>query len=438
MSRKVFSGFLLPSLFFAFSSITALAESHVRIVRLSTVQGSVKVDRGSGQFEKAIANLPITEGMRLRTGADGRVEVEFEDGSTVRLAPETSLQFAKLSLSDAGTKISVVEVSKGTAYAESTGAKDADLTLQFGQDKVALTRGAHVRLGVDESGAALADFKGDLQAEAPSGTVDIKKNQTANFDFSGNGSFKLAKRIQEETEDDWDKQQGQYHQTYAAKNNNNYSPYSYGTADLSYYGNFFSAPGYGTLWQPYFAGAGWDPFLDGAWAFNQGYGYGWVSAYPWGWTPYHYGTWVFLPGNGWAWQPGGAWTPVSTQFAVRNAPAGFTTPHAPTGGTGTVMVGRQTLSASGASKVVIRNNSAGLNVPRGGFENMGKLSARVEKQGVVTQRVSTASTVGFEPMHGQGMGGRGSGSVSQSRSMVSATSSLSSAGSGHSSGGAHR
>ena len=83
------------------------------------------------------------------------------------------------------------------------------------------------------------------------------------------------------------------------------SPYGYGVSDLNYYGAYSNVPGYGMMWQPYFAGVGWDPFMDGAWSWYPGYGYMFASAYPWGWMPYRYGNWTFVPGIGWMWQPGG-------------------------------------------------------------------------------------------------------------------------------------
>jgi len=138
-------------------------------------------------------------------------------------------------------------------------------------------------------------------------------------------------------------------------------------------------------------GAGWDPFMDGAWAFNPGFGFGWVSAYPWGWTPYHYGSWVFLPGYGWAWQPGGAWNGWYNQPRVLNAPSGFKVPQAPTTGTHSLIVNRGTGSAIVAgNKVVIRNNSAGLGVPRGEVKNLAKASQQVQAHGMVTEHVHTA------------------------------------------------
>jgi FecR protein len=388
MSHLSLRAALITAATFLLASVPAFSDSQVRAVRLSYVEGGVQIARGSAQqFDKAMVNLPITQGTQLRTTDDGRAEVEFEDGSTLRLAPHSSIEFPELVLRDSGGKASSVAVSKGMVYVNFDGEKNDEFVLQFGKEKLPLGHSAHVRLGVGDDGASVAVFKGDIQVEGPSGTLRVKKNQTGNFDFANDDRATLAKDIEEEPLDDWDKKQSEYHVRYASNSYRSYSPYAYGTADLGYYGNFFNAPGYGTLWQPYFVGAGWDPFMDGAWAFNPGFGFGWVSAYPWGWTPYHYGSWVFLPTYGWAWQPGGTWTGWNIQPRVINPPRGFTVPQAPTG-TRTLIVNRGTgpTTVSG-NKAVIRNNSAGLGVPRGQIHNLGKVSQQVQTRGTVTERV---------------------------------------------------
>lgn len=396
MSRKaslrftfaVFSSFLL--------SLSAFADSHVRIVRLSYIEGGVQIDRNTGVFENAIVNLPVTEGARLRTKNDGRAEVEFEDGSTMRLAPNTNIQFTQLSLRESGAKASTADVQSGTAYVDYSGSRHDEFTLLFGGAKTTLTQAAHLRIAVAEDGASLAVFKGEVQAEGPSGLVQLKKNQTVSFDASQDAPAVVAKDIEPESLDSWDKQQSQYHQRYASNSYSNYSPYAYGTNDLSYYGAFFSAPGYGMLWQPYFIDASWNPFMNGAWAFSPGFGYGWVSSYPWGWTPYHYGTWVFLPVYGWAWQPGGAWMPWYSQPQLLRAPSGFKPPrppaNLPTRGPTIVTVNHGPLSGfapRSRNKIEIRNNSAGLGVPRG-LSNISKVSQQVQEKGMVTQRIHPA------------------------------------------------
>ena len=264
------------------------------------------------------------EGAKLKT-SDGRAEVEFEDGSTLRIVPDSVVEFPQLSLRDSGAKVSAVEVTKGTAYVNFAGTKDDELSVRFSEEKITVAHAGHLRIAVGEKDSSIAVFKGLAQVESPSGAIEVKKNQTVTFDLDSN-EYKLAKNIHETPYDSWDDQQNEYHTRYAAKSYNNYSPYAYGTTDLAYYGNFSSVPGYGMMWQPYFAGTGWDPFMDGAWAFNSGIGFGWVSAYPWGWTPYHYGSWAFIPGYGWGWQPGGSWNTWYAQPRVLNAPKGFTVP----------------------------------------------------------------------------------------------------------------
>jgi hypothetical protein len=184
--------------------------------------------------------------------------------------------------------------------------------------------------------------------------------------------------------DDWDKSQQQYHDRYMAKAND-VSPYAYGMSDMNYYGSFSNIPGYGLAWQPYFAGAGWDPYMNGSWASYPGVGYTWVSAYPWGWTPYHYGSWSNVPGYGWVWMPGGSWAGYGRTPMV----AGFSRPglQAPSGGGRTLMVNRGPVSAIRSNKLVISNGSAGLGVARGSLRNPAQISQRVNERGTVTTGV---------------------------------------------------
>src|ERR1043166_5999925 len=60
-------------------------DSQARIVRISYVEGEVRLDSGQG-YESATMNVPLTERNWLQTGSDGWAEGQFEDGSLVRLA----------------------------------------------------------------------------------------------------------------------------------------------------------------------------------------------------------------------------------------------------------------------------------------------------------------------------------------------------------------
>jgi hypothetical protein len=374
-------------------TVPAFADSQARVVRLSEVQGEVKIDRNLGQgYEKAFLNLPITQGAKLRT-KDGRAEVEFEDGSTLRVTPDTVVEFPQLSLRDSGAKVSGVHLQEGTVYVNFAGAKGDEFTLTFAHEKLSLAQSAHLRIEMADVTATVAVFKGDAQIDGDSGAVAVSKNHTATFDLTDGDSSTMAKDVEPDPFDAWDKQQDEYHQQYSSNSYSNYSPYAYGTSDLNYYGNFFNAPGYGTVWQPYFAGLGWDPFMNGAWAFAPGFGYGWVSGYPWGWTPYHYGSWAYLPTYGWAWQPGGTWTGWTGPRTI-HPPTNFVAPQPPSNpGRGTIIVNRGPMPnplGRAFNRLEISQNSAGLGIPRGGVKNLNQLSSAVQKQGFATAKVHTA------------------------------------------------
>jgi hypothetical protein len=69
--------------------------TYPQIVRISYLEGDVRINRGQKTWEKAVANLPLESGFSLVTGT-GRAEIEFEDASTVYLAENSVLTFNDL------------------------------------------------------------------------------------------------------------------------------------------------------------------------------------------------------------------------------------------------------------------------------------------------------------------------------------------------------
>jgi hypothetical protein len=376
--------------------IPASAASKARIVRLSDVQGTVQIERAPGDgFDRAFVNLPVIEGTKIKTGKDGRAEIEFEDGSALRLAPGSEINFANLSLGDEGQKLNTLNLLSGTVYANlylksSYEKKTGDqFQLNFGHESLNLEQSAHFRAELNGSNhATVAVFKGKITATGPSGQFDLADKHSANLSFAAGDpaakdTFKIAKNYETEPTDAWDHQQSGYHDQYATTTSSASlaSPYAYGMSDLNYYGNFMLVPGYGNVWQPYFIGTNWSPFMDGAWSFYPGMGYMWVSGYPWGWMPYNYGNWAFAPGFGWVWQPGN-WNSWNAYPTVVNAPAKTIIPTAPATGHQTLMVGRG-LSfepANGApERLTINPGSAGFGVPRGSVNHLDRFARKMNQ-----------------------------------------------------------
>jgi hypothetical protein len=419
----------------ALLALPALADSQARIVRLSDVQGSVQINKNTGMgFESAFLNLPITQGSEVRTHDRGRAEIEFEDGSTLRLTPNTTVEFRTLGLSDSGKRISAINLVEGMAYVNWLGKSGDEFSLNFSREKIALERAAHFRVETAPEVAHLAVFKGDVEVESPGGKVTVDKKKTANFDGLEDDKYTLANKIQEAPLDSWDKDASAYHDQYAK---NNSSPYGYGVSDMNYYGAYSNVPGYGMMWQPYFTGVGWDPFMNGAWSWYPGYGYMFASAYPWGWMPYRYGNWMFVPAMGWMWQPGGFNNWLGVPSYAGTLPVNFHPLVAPsTGTTKTVVVGRAGLvSALMSSRMVVNAGSAGLGIARGSLENLHNLNHQVAKSGfaAVPPAPQFSRTSARAPAMSSSMP---SGYSSSSSSMSSSSSAHSNISAGHASSGA--
>ncbi|MGE5052805.1 MAG: DUF6600 domain-containing protein [Acidobacteriota bacterium] len=377
----------------ALLALPALADSQARIVRLSDIQGSVEIDKNAGVgFERAFVNLPITQGTKLHAAANGRAEVEFEDGSSLRLTPNTTVEFSKLSLADSGKRMSQVNLVEGMAYVNWLG-KD-DLNLNFSRESIALDHSAHFRVDTSSQAANLSVFKGNVDVEGPAGKLVVEKKKTATFNPGDEDKYTLAKNVPDRPLDSWDKEAVSYHDQYAR---NNTTPYGYGYSDLNYYGAFSNVPGYGMMWQPYFTGVGWDPFMDGAWGYYPGFGYMFASAYPWGWMPYRYGNWLMVPGMGWMWQPGGwnTWVGVPRYTTAGQVHVTRLVPP-PAGTVKTVSVGRASaMTSMQPSRVTLNAGTAGLGIPRGSINHLDHLNREVVKHG--SAEVRSAPQFGTQP-----------------------------------------
>lgn len=381
------------------------AAAGVRIVRLSQVRGKVQLDRNTEHgFEAAFPNLPITQGQKLEAG-EGVAEIEFEDNSTLRVTPNSLIEFPALQRGPTGATISRVKLVKGTLYVSLANTKGNEFEVMLGSDTISLAPASHIRLEAGTPTAKLTVMNGSVQVQsATAGIVTVGKNKQLSFDPADGTPPVLAKREGEGPFDEWDKTSTDYHKLRSIPAAFGGSSYAYGINDMNYYGGFSNVGGCGSMWRPYFASAAWDPYANGSWAWYPGAGYSWVSPYPWGWTPFHSGSWEYCGGGaGWGWRPGGQWNGLSNQPAIQR-PTPLSTwhgtgprpthgmprpPNPPSPGHATVVVVSTTplpvSRPTSPGNFTFRNDSAGLGVPRGSFGRLDKVSAGVERSGAVSK-----------------------------------------------------
>ena len=384
------------------STTPAQVNSKVRIVRLSEVKGEVSIKHEDDRaFESAMANLPIVERSRLRTGT-GVAEVEFEDNSTLRIGPNSIVAFLQLERTPAGKTASTVQLVRGMVYVSLLKSAGNQFTLKFGERSLDLQPATHIRLQIDGSDAQLAVLDGSVNVDSPTGPVTVAKKKTATFDIADQGQPTIAKDFTPSELDSWDHDAAAYHSRVASSSMMSSSPYAYGTNDMMYYGSFMDG-GCGSMWRPYFTSAAWDPFSNGSWAWYSGAGYSWVSPYPWAWTPFHYGAWSFCPGAGWGWMPGGAWNGLNNVGILTppssGAGSGFVVPHPPVhaprlGEPTRTAVNVKPLVQSGLSspdRFQFRKDSAGMGVPRETLGRLDKFSQKAGNRGIASTPVYVAA-----------------------------------------------
>ena len=191
----------------------AVANSKVRIVRLSQVNGAVQMDRNTGHgFEAAMQNMPVTEGAKLKTD-NGLAEVEFEDSSTLRVTPGTLIEFSQLELEPSGAKLTTLHVQAGTVYASLANTKGNEFTLNFGSEKVSLLPASHVRLEMTAGKANLSVFDGDVQVDEAADRKTVGKKQTLTFDLTSPSPPAQTKEVADNDYDAWDHRAVDYQKT---------------------------------------------------------------------------------------------------------------------------------------------------------------------------------------------------------------------------------
>lgn len=291
------------------------ARTDVRVVRLSDVEGSVQIMRGEHtQFSQAVMNMPLLQGSRIVTGADGRAEIEFEDGSVARITPNSSLSLKQLLVAHGDTLSTTVEQDTGLIYYELRSDPQSRYTVTAGDSAITPTVNSTFRVNLGATPPEVAVLDGGVQVEGTGNSyqADVKQGQTIQFGSANGAQYKVTEGIMPNGFDEWNDQRDQE----AAQEAQNQTPArmqqgggsildsGYGWSDLDNAGGWYPLPGYGMVWQPYGVGPGFNPYGYGSWANYGGLGYTWISGYSWGWLPFNCGLWSDIGGFGWGWMPG--------------------------------------------------------------------------------------------------------------------------------------
>ncbi len=289
--------------------------SHIRIIRISYVQGDVRFARDvkgdplaaneNITWENAELNLPIRQGFVIST-EKGLAEVEFENGSLALIGENTVLQFFDLSLED-GSKTTRLILRQGTATFSVNPSNGDYFSVTGGDFSVEADGHSNFRLDNFDDGSRINVLKGRVNVLRKKGSTVLDKGQTFSMKADDPKNFDVA--TINSPGDDFDKWAAN---RISAENNGiaaaqqyiNSPYYTSGLSSLYQYGAFYPCQ-FGNCWRPYGAGLDWNPFAinNGVFFNDPTIGISFMGSLPWGWIPYHYGGWLFDPTYGWLWSP---------------------------------------------------------------------------------------------------------------------------------------
>ncbi len=288
----------------------------VRLSRLSLIEGEVQLQRGNDEeWFSAAVNMPLRPYDKIWASDGARTEVQFDDGTMVRLAENTSLDLLNLAPGRIHLQLTL-GVANIIVHSVSGASPEAFFfELNTPQADLLVNNSAKFRVNVTEDGSTeITVREGEIRLSSDEEPVVVARGQRVVIEGSENPRYQLESAGQP---DEWDRWNEIRDSDIARAFSGRYlSPdISMGVLELDAYGQWVLVPDYGRVWMPRVS-EGWVPYFSGRWVWIEPWGWTWVSYEPWGWIPYHYGRWVMVS-QGWVWVPGSrteVWTPGSVRF----------------------------------------------------------------------------------------------------------------------------
>jgi hypothetical protein len=338
-SRLGVAALVLAALGLCNAALLRAQSSAAQAVRLSSVEGQVRIAQNNELLaDPALVNTPLFEGTQVSTSQDGRAELQFDDGSVVRLSPNSSLTIATLQ-GEGGSGNAEIVLENGLGYFELRGQNAAShIRIRFGGNVVTGSGLAVLRVDLDNPPGELAVFSGNAHLELGAAlAVDLHGGESVALNGADPAQYSLKESIEPDSWDAWnnDREAALISAEAARTGVANNMPDKNNPAwnDLDANGSWYNVPDQGYVWSPYEAATpGWEPYGSGYWMWTPRFGYIWVSGASWGYLPYQCGAWSYFNDFGWGWAPGGCspwWGSGIWISNIGHAPGGYLPPVRP-------------------------------------------------------------------------------------------------------------
>jgi Family of unknown function (DUF6600)/FecR protein len=266
-------------------------------VRISFLEGDVQMRTAEADdWVPAAVNTPLDERDELWIPEGGRLEIQLNTGTSVRLDQNSALEILTLE----GTS-SQFYLSEGHVYVDHNAGRGNVVQFDTPLSSVRAYDRSVFRVDVSEEFTDVSVYRGSVDAEGRDGRTRVNAGRTLTLEEGRDAELAPNRRP-----DDWQNWNRERDRRLASRGDS----YRYLPEELRTYSSDFDDSGswvqvreYGYVWTPRIvASRDWAPYRTGRWMWRGG-DYVWVSYEPWGWAPYHYGRWAFAPRIGWFWVP---------------------------------------------------------------------------------------------------------------------------------------
>ena len=277
----------------------AWADPSGRVALVTDYQGSISYSpAGESEWVGVVRNRPLIMGDRL--WSDQNSQAEFQVGSSaVRLASNTSVEI--LDLNDNIAQIKVAEGSVNVRIRRLY--KGQIVEVDTPMLAFSINRSGSYRIDVDpyDGQTTISVWKGAGTVYGDGANFRIKSGEAVAFYDVNLRDYEIYGLA---AEDDFDRYAYNRDQYWEQSPSLQYvDDDMVGYAQLDTYGSWSISASYGNVWYPAQVSAGWAPYRDGHWVWQEPWGWTWVDNAPWGFAPSHYGRWVSVS-NRWGWVPG--------------------------------------------------------------------------------------------------------------------------------------
>jgi hypothetical protein len=269
-------------------------------MRISLMEGDVQVKTpDAGDWGLASINGPIMEGDQVWVPEGGRVELQLNSGTYIRLDQNSALQILSMDRDS-----SQFYLSQGHAYVYFNAPRGGVIQIDTPDGSTRAFDRAVFRIDMSDQYqyTDVAVYRGYVEMENQVGRTRINAGEMLSIGQNTNGE--IAQMGPPDEWEGWNKTRND--RIFARRGvSSRYLPPELGTYanDFDTSGRWVEVPDYGYCWTPTIAvGASWAPYRSGRWIWSGG-DYVWISYDSWGWAPYHYGRWAFIANIGWCWVP---------------------------------------------------------------------------------------------------------------------------------------